>query len=388
MNRKYFLKILKRYNEGTATREEREFIISYYGLFEGSLPEEFRLTDEERIKLKEEIKRRIEERKEELERKPPLRIVKISRKVAAAVAVLLISGAAYFFLLKDSESMETKQEMAQSQKEEIKPGSNKAILTLANGQQIVLDEAEQGVLAQQGNSDVVKEDSSLLSYKSGTKAGSEREVTYNTIATPAGGTFKVILPDGSKVWLNAASSLRFPTAFTGKERAVEMTGEAYFEVAKNANKPFRVLAKEAEVKVLGTHFNVSAYEDDTEIKTTLEEGSVEVKYADILRKIVPGQQASFNKTDKKVTVGEVNVDQFLAWKNDLFYFDNTNIREIMKQVARWYDVEVEYEITDFSDKNYSGIVSRYSDVKELLKRMEMTETIGFDIHQHSIVVLN
>lgn len=214
------------------------------------------------------------------------------------------------------------------------------------------------------------------------------KVLYNTISTPRGGQYQVMLPDGSKVWLNAASSLRFPTAFTGKERQVKMEGEAYFEVAQQASKPFVVVTGNIKIKVLGTHFNVNAYSNENTIRTTLAEGAVRVSKEDKSKVLEPGEQVQFDKQTGNMSIKQVNVDQMLAWKNGLFYFDNTNIKTIMKQVARWYNVDAVYETAQLKNKNFSGITSRYKNVDGLLKRLELTGTIHFKVEGKTITVMD
>ena len=195
-------------------------------------------------------------------------------RVAAAAAILIAAFTGIYFLFNQKPKQDIAQSGSTNQKEIIVPGGDKAILILADGSAIVLDTLHTGSLPQQGNTRIVKLNTGSLAYNAG--AGSQLETLYNTLSTPSGGQFQLVLPDGSKVWLNSSSSIRFPTAFNGDERKVELTGEAYFEVAKNAAKPFKVSVKEMEVEVLGTHFNIMAYDDERSINTTLLEGSVKV----------------------------------------------------------------------------------------------------------------
>ena len=223
--------------------------------------------------------------------------------------------------------------------EDIAPGGDKAILTLADGTKVVLDTAGNGAITRQGNVTVIKLNGQLA-YQPSTLT-STSTLTYNTISTPRGGQYQLVLADGSKVWLNAASSLRFPTAFAGKERRVEVTGEAYFEVAHDAAMPFIVQRGEAEVKVLGTHFNINGYEDEPSLKITLLEGKVRVSSRDQTAVLKPGQQAQLQTTNSKLqTTNQVDIDEVVAWKNGLFQFEQADIKTIMRQVARWYNVDV------------------------------------------------
>jgi ferric-dicitrate binding protein FerR (iron transport regulator) len=212
------------------------------------------------------------------------------------------------------------------------------------------------------------------------------EVLYNTVSTPRGGQYQLTLSDGSKVWLNASSSLRFPTAFPGTERRVEITGEAYFEVAGNESKPFVVdIAGKGEVEVLGTQFNINAYEDEPAIKTTLLEGKVKVSESNGSQSSVlkPGQQAQLANGIR--VMDNVDMEEIMAWKTGWFYFDRQELPAIMRQVSRWYDVDVRYE-GRISKKSFSGIVGRDNDIKDVLKIME-NAGIRFRIEGSSITVL-
>lgn len=313
------------------------------------------------------------------------------RIAAAAILLPLILGGVYLWSVRGSD---TKTILAGSLKDrfknDVRPGGDKAILTLANGSAIVLDSSGKGLLARQGNASVVKTNNGQLSYV--VDRAVEAPVSYNTISTPRGGQYQVVLPDGSKAWLNAASSLRFPTAFTGRERRVELTGEGYFEIAKDAARPFKVAVMSAgaarpapEVEVLGTEFNVMAYGDEPSVNTTLVSGSVKLKQAGQAWTLRPGQQARL-KTDGAVDLDEAaDVDGATAWKNGRFEF-NGNIKGIMRQIARWYDVEVKYE-GNVSDKAFGGAISRTANVSEILKLFELTGSIHFLIDGKTITVI-
>lgn len=318
--------------------------------------------------------------------------------IAAAIVVIVVAGF-YFFSGKKERAVQPVAAKSDWQ-QDVAPGGNKALLTLADGSTIVLDSIQNGLLTQQGNMIVVKLDDGQLQYKSSVNAPADNGIVgFNTIATPRGGQYHVVLPDGSRVWLNASSSLRFPTAFTGKERRVELTGEAYFEVAKNKQMPFRVFVPPqpersggTEVEVLGTHFNVMAYPNEQSTKTTLLEGSVNVRSrqpgagsqepAVVLK---PGQQAQTGH-DQLSVINHVNLDQVIAWKNGLFRFKDTDIKELMRQVERWYDVEVEYQ-TKRSDQVYTGIVARSENLSSVLQLLELTGTVHFRIQGKKVIVL-
>ena len=237
----------------------------------------------------------------------------------------------------------------------------------------MLDSAANGTLAQQGNTKVLKLNGQIAYNKTGDM---DAKPVYNTITTANGNQYQLILTDGSKVWLNAASSIRFPASFTGNERKVEITGEAYFEVAKNPNKPFKVEFKnkegdKSEIEVLGTHFNVNAYPDEPAFKTTLLEGSVKIINAHAVQMLTPGQQARLSRQGIELEKN-ADIEQVMAWKNGFFLFDNTDIYTLMRQVSRWYDVDVHFEGSIPGD-GFSGKISRNVPLSKFLQVLEMNE---------------
>jgi ferric-dicitrate binding protein FerR (iron transport regulator) len=215
-------------------------------------------------------------------------------------------------------------------------------------------------------------------------------LAYNTIATPRGGQYQLVLADGSKVWLNASSGLRYPTAFTGKERRVELTGEGYFEVAKNASMPFHVQVNQMDVEVLGTHFNINAYDDESAVKTTLLEGSVKVvkrETANVKENPIvlqPGQQAEMKPHSPLAINHSPNIEEVMAWKNGLFQFKAAGIETVLRQAARWYDVEFVYK-GNIPEK-FSGQISRSANAEQLLKILELTGKVKFEINGKTIIV--
>lgn len=299
----------------------------------------------------------------------------------AAAAVVLVAGAFAIYQFSGKKDTTPAIVKTTSKKPDIAPGGNKATLQLADGRVIVLDSAANGSLTSQGNVKVIKLDGKL-SYKS---SSSDGEVLYNTISTPKGGQYQLLLADGSQVWLNAASSLRFPASFTGKERKVELTGEGYFDVAKKVAMPFKVIVNgKTEVEVLGTQFNINAYADESTLNTTLIEGSVKFTAANgESAKLKPGQQAQLSSSVS--VINNVNIDEIIAWKSGWFNFDRADITTIMRQVSRWYDVEVVFEGQP-SKKTFSGIVSRSHQISEVLKIMEKAG-VKFRIEGKKITVL-
>jgi ferric-dicitrate binding protein FerR (iron transport regulator) len=317
-------------------------------------------------------------------------------RVAAAAAIfLVIGGSAYLFTdKKNIQTSVVKTSTSSHYKNDIAPGGNKAVLTLANGSTIILDSTHNGVLARQGSTQILKLDDGSLTYTTENK--NTGEIMYNTISTPRGGQYQITLPDGTKVWLNAASSLRFPTSFTGKQRIVELTGEAYFEVSPllsakgGAKVPFIVHVNSGlnglDVQVVGTHFNIMAYENEQSINTILLEGKVNVTKNGVTKNLEPGKEAIANNQTNTLQVNDANVEQAVAWKNGYFRFKETNIHELMRQVERWYDVDVEYK-TQRNDQDYTGIVPRTQNVSALLQILELTGTVHFQIEGRKIIVL-
>lgn len=260
---------------------------------------------------------------------------------------------------------------------------NKAVLMLANGETIVLDSAENGVLIKTGAIEVSKTSDGQLVYQVKTQSDQNPENGgLNTITTPPGGQYQVILPDNSKVWLNAASSLKFPTSFNGKSRNVELIGEAYFDVAEDKSRPFIVKSRLGEIEVLGTGFNVMAYADERVMKTTLVEGSVKIKGRET-RVLKPGEQAVLNAYRMKIA--NVDVQEAIAWKNNLFQFNETSIDVIMRQAARWYNVEVKYA-GKIPNRSFTGKISRNVSLNEFLEMLKYTG-VNFKIEGKQITVL-
>lgn len=327
------------------------------------------------------------------------RTFSIARAGVAAALVLMLGGVAVYWITGKRRASVPGPVASSRYKNDIAPGGNKAMLTLANGATIILDSAQDGTLAQQGNTKIIKLDGGALAYRAPTETKGQAtdqaigQTGFNTIATPRGGQYRIILPDGSKVWLNAASSLRFPAAFIGSDRTVELTGEAYFEIAKNAAKPFHVRVscgggggEAMDVEVLGTNFNVMAYANEEKIHTTLLEGKVKVKQGAVAESLLPGRQAIVDHLTHVIEVTDGNVEQAVAWKDGLFRFKDTDIRELMRQVERWYDVDVVYR-TDRRDQDFTGVVSRNKNVSALLQMLELTGTVHFKIEGKTIIVL-
>lgn len=305
----------------------------------------------------------------------------------AAVVVLVVSATLVYFILSGSwynQKQETRVQPVASVQEEIKPGTNKAVLILHDGTEIELDSSENGALGQQGNTKIIKLADGRVKYNDN-KLQKSSVVLYNTIATPRGGQYQVQLPDGTNVWLNASSSIRFPAEFAGGDRKVEITGEVYFEVAHKAGSPFWVRTNQTEIKVLGTRFNVMAYENEYTLNTTLLEGSLIIqqdKYSQLMK---PGNQVKLKKSGEAELVKEADVEEAVAWKNGKFLFASASMESIMRQVERWYDVEVQFDSAP--DVHLSGQLTRYASVKELLRKLELTNEVHFKIEKRKIIVV-
>jgi transmembrane sensor len=318
--------------------------------------------------------------------------------IAAAAAILLFTFTGVYFWLKPQEPVRPlvqSKTITKDVKNAIVRGGNKAVLTLCDGSSIVLDSTNQGTLATQGNAKVMKLNTATLAYNAGDE--NNQEVVYNTLSTPSGGQYQLILPDGTRVWLNASSSIHFPTLFKGKERKVTVTGEAYFEVTPltpptgggQRKIPFIVKINTpsgdgGQIQVLGTHFNIMAYEDESSMNTTLLEGSVKVTKGSLSKMLVPGQQSRINKTGD-IKVVEADIEEVIAWKNGWFQFNAYDIEKVMRQISRWYNVEIVYE-SIIPTGHFSGSVSRDNDISQVLKIMQRAG-VRFRIEGRKVIVL-
>jgi transmembrane sensor len=316
-----------------------------------------------------------------IENKKP--VFKLWPRMAAAVAILFICGTLYWVLSNQNKGkMVSHVALSSAKASTILPGGNHAILTLADGSKIVLDSVQNGNI--KGESTKIKKQGALLVYDASTSAKNNAPVVYNTLTTPPGGQYQLVLPDGSKVWLNASSSIHFPTAFTGNHRDVELTGEAYFEVAKNKEKPFHVNVNGMQVEVLGTHFNVNAYRDEGTIETSLLEGSVKIKRGAASGLLKPGEQGVLDENANKIEIKKTDMNEVMAWKNGLFQFDGADIKTIMREIGRWYDVEIEYKGM-VPDRRFEGTISRDAQLSDVLKILELSN-VKFSVEGKKIVV--
>ena len=309
--------------------------------------------------------------------------------VAASLLVILSIGL-YFYSNRTFDDQKTiaKSEIIQ-QKVIIQPGGDKAVLTLSDGSKIILEDAKKGLLANQAGVSIQKTADGELLYSFAKNMrripeANPSEVIYNKIETPFGGKYQINLPDGSKVWLNSASSLRFPAFFSGKTREVELNGEAFFDVAKNPDMPFKVITKDQIVEVLGTQFNINSYADEESFKTTLIEGSVKVIYKDRVILLNPGQQ--FQPSLKSSKVIEADTEEVTAWKDGYFLFKDEDIQSIMSKISRWYNVDVSYS-GEIPDVGFGGNISRSKGIDEVLNVLQLTDAVHFKVEGRRITVM-
>lgn len=305
--------------------------------------------------------------------------------VAASLIVICSAGLLFYFH-KDKKAGITNA--PQVVVNDIGPGGNKAVLILSNGKKISLTDASNGAIAKQGGNVITKASDGKLVYVPSNQNVSAPSVEYNTVQTPRGGQYQVRLPDGTNVWLNAASSLKYPASFANAEdRKVELSGEGYFEVARDKEHPFIVKTAGQEVRVLGTSFNISAYSDESRASTTLIEGSVKVRdlYTGNQRLLMPGEQANVFENSGRIEVSDVNPGDIIAWKSGYFIFDNKDITSIMKVISRWYDVDIIYKSPDTGER-FGGTFSKSSNLSDILKNLEKLGKNQFKVSGRRIIV--
>lgn len=388
--------LAEKFLAGTATAVEQEQLHQLYDKWvddEETVVSATEHTEELRVEILQALKDRINGQS----RIVPFYKRKSWRMIAAA-SIIIVAGVLLFYYIQPTTSKKevtSKETNTPANQSPVLPGKDRATLTLADGRVIDLDSSGAGLLAQQGNTSIINKDGKII-YDPNKKGSGE--TIYNTISTPRGGQYQLILPDGSKVWLNATSSLKFPVTFTGNKRTVELTGEAYFEVAKNPVKPFHVMIPAqsggggGEVEVLGTHFDIMAYSEEQEIKTTLLEGSVKVSTKQSAQSgaegsaiLKPGEQVSISQTSQLSQPIPVQTEEVVSWKNGKFYFNNADIKVIMRQIARWYDVDVEYRNIS-PQTQLGGVVSRKEDLRQLLNYFEIAGKVHFTIEGRKIIV--
>lgn len=310
-------------------------------------------------------------------------------KILSVAAVLLAILSIGILIRQTSQHSVVQPSSTVTTKKDLAPGGNKAILKLADGREIILDGRDTGILAREGGTQISTTADGMIIYDaSKTTGGRNAEIAQsriNTLITPEGGQYMLILPDNSKVWLNSGSSLSYPSVFNEAYRQVELKGEAYFEIAKDKQHPFKVKVGAAEVSVLGTHFNVMSYQNENSTQISLAEGSVQVEIGLNKQLLKPGQQALIMAGAEKITLRNIDLEEATSWKNGSFQFDNTPIDQVMRQIARWYAVDVIYEGTK-PKFSFTGMISRDNNVSKILKMIEETGGIDFEIRDKEIIV--
>jgi transmembrane sensor len=389
MNKESLKELLDKYLDGNCTSAEKALIERFYmdKSFKSVIPNDISDPLEKKVETWSAITKHIGDFPKEFQKRN--QYIFLKRVGYAAALLIVVFAGLYFYPPSDKQSLAVK---ARPSKLDVKPGGNNAILTLSDGRSIVLNDTKEGLIAAQSGLSIKKTKDGHLIYTA--EAGDERpdqleskyEVMYNTISTPRGGSYQVSLPDGTRVWLNAASSLRFPTHFPGKERNVQLKGEAYFEVAKNKSKRFIVKTGIQAVTVLGTHFNINAYQDEVSYNTTLLEGSVSISNGNDNRLLKPGEQASVSTGLRSIKITSVDVEETVAWKNNKISFTSQPLEKIMRQISRWYNVDIVYK-GNISAKTFTGTISRYANVSEVLDMLELTDLVHFKIEEGRITVM-
>ncbi|SEW54089.1 FecR family protein [Chitinophaga arvensicola] len=367
--------LIHRYLKGQASPEEAGALHDWYNSFDDSEVELPLEPGEDRRQLEQRLLNRL---------RPVMQPARVRRtpwwRYAAAAALLILVTVSGIIGWQHRYPSPGKKIIATHTPAKDKaPANQKAMLTLADGSTITLDDAANGALGKQGGAKIIKKEKGQLAYQADNTAG---EVVYNTLTVPRGGQYQLVLPDGTKVWLNSATSLRYPTAFRGTERKVILQGQAFFDIATNAKQPFKVQANEMEVLALGTRFDMMAYADEPTINATLIDGKIKVQDK-ILR---PGQQAVLALSRHQLTVRDADVNKIMAWKNGLFVFNNTDLPTILREVARWYDVEIVYQAAPGKEL-YGGGISRNLNLSAVLDVLEKNGINHFKTEGNKIVVL-
>jgi ferric-dicitrate binding protein FerR (iron transport regulator) len=373
MDKNTFFSLLDKYRDDTASPAEKKLVEEYYRRLE-----EMGITNlsaEEELALKERMYRAIVTEIKE----PVVRKIFTLKRVVAAAAILVFIAAGYWWLSGEKKSSE-QPPITRTPNSDVNPGSYKARLTLSDGRRIILDSAALGELAKQGSTVVINKDGQLI-YNS---QKDNQPVVYNTVSTNKGETYSFTLADGSRVWLNSGSSIYFPVAFPGKERRIEVTGEVYVQVAHNASQPFIASANGMEVLALGTEFNINSYSDEDNISATLIEGTVRVSKGNVNKILKQGQQTQLNNKGELTTPREVNTDEIIGWKDGFFHFESADLKTILRQFARWYDIEIIYEGT-VTDRKFFGIVKRSNTLKRVLEMLQ-DNNIEYRIEGKKLIV--
>lgn len=364
-----FKKLLRKYNSGECTDAEKALIESWY----------LQLDNTAANKLSEQEIHGIISMTVPVA--PEANKTVFWKWASVAAAVLLLLASSVFFITKRENQFKTAITIPADISA---PKSDRAFLTLSNGKKISLDEVIPGAVANQGNASITKTSGNGLIYHTQPHENPADKISFNTLSTPRGGQYSLTLSDGTRVWLNAASSVTYPSAFSDQERRVEVSGEVYFEVAHIANKPFRVSSKGQFIEVLGTHFNVDAYPENSSLKTTLLQGSVKVSSSGKTVLLKPGEQA--NLSGGMLKKAEADTEQAIAWHNGDFIFNGQRVEEIMNTISRWYDVDIEYANQIDGKQTFSGVVSRSKNLSAVIKMLKAGTSMKFEIRGRKLIV--
>jgi transmembrane sensor len=376
MNAEEYLLLYEKYIAGLCSAEEEQRLFDFQDNFR--MQSDQSPVDSNSIRNRKDIYDRIITTLSE--RQTKVNHLQLYLKIAAVLLITLGVGLFYRSYNTISSPQTYRAKRIPNAKGPIKPGRNTAELKLADGAVVELDKVEDGFIAA---TKIRKLSSGSIEYSKGTSSPDD---AMNTITVPAGGNYKVILPDGTSVWLNSLSSLTYPVSFHGKNRSVSLTGEAYFEVSKNPEMPFVVGVDDMRVTVLGTHFDVNAYQEHSKIQTTLLEGSVRLNQASNQVTLRPGEQGNVDRRTADMQKVSVNINKIMAWKNGYFMFQDDNLKDIMPQIARWYDVDIEFR-GNVQTKSFGGIYSKNKDLCELLKGLELTGLVHFKIEGRRVIVM-
>ena len=390
MTNKTAKELLDKYHAGTITDEELAILESWYN-HHANTNREFDFSDQEIERDLLDISHKLHFVENQKTNKS---FYKLKKMWALAASIFIVFTLSISLLLIRGK-IESPKEFASTtispkKSDVIIPGVKKAILTLGDDTQIVLDDLEAGNIHTNNGVKISKTPNGQLLYDmSSTEKKVKTVNAFNTISTPVGGEYQVKLSDGTLVWLNASSSIKFPTIFGDNDRRVEITGEVYFDVSHNPQKPFIVQTGDQTVKVLGTQFNINSYSKEKGIKTTLIEGSVLVKsnLKNLSKVLKPGQESLLDQNHHKFSINTVDLESVVAWKNGYFIFENEELEDIMNQIARWYDVEIEYTNIN-KGTQFGGAISRYRKLEDVLNLLELTDKVKFKIQGRRILVMN
>ena len=371
---------LRRYREGRCTDQEKAIVERWFEQLQNQ--SEWDFTAEEESDIGTRIKARLADQLQFQTTKAKTGVRRILPYAAAAAVLLVLCSVIAYWLLDSGKPLPDDGQLTAQPFTDVAPGGQKAALTLAGGTTILLDSTHTGLLARQGNTRIMQLNNGRIAYKG--EGTGEHTVLYNTLTTPRGGKYQLTLPDKSKVWLNAASAITFPTRFTDSTRKVKVAGEVYFEVAPDPSRPFEVIAGGMNILVLGTNFDVMAYPEDDKIKTTLLQGAVKIAAADTSLLLRPGQQLQMAQDGTLALLSDVNTDHVMAWKKGLFYFDRDDIHSVMNQLTRWYDIDI--EMHGNIQNHFSGTLPQHVNVSEIFRTLEETGGIHFRIEDHKIIV--